>query len=39
MKMEQTGCSETLVFTPELQTPENNPEESIWHLEQGDSLK
>jgi hypothetical protein len=29
MKMEQTECSETLTF--KLQTPGNNPEESIRH--------
>jgi hypothetical protein len=29
MKMEQTQCSETLAF--KLQTPENNPEETIRH--------
>jgi hypothetical protein len=37
MKMEETECSETLAF--KLQTPGNNPEESIRHLKQGASLK
>jgi hypothetical protein len=37
MKMEQTECSETLVF--KLQTPVNHPEESIRHSEHGESLK
>jgi hypothetical protein len=37
MKMEHTKCSETLVF--KLQTPVNNPEESIRQLKQGESLK
>jgi hypothetical protein len=37
MKMEQTVCSETLAF--KLQTPGNNPEESIRHSKQGESLK
>jgi hypothetical protein len=37
MKMEQTGCSETLAF--EIQTVVNHPEESIRHLEQGEILK
>jgi hypothetical protein len=35
--MEQTECSETLAF--KLQTPGNNPEEIIWHSEQGEGLK
>jgi hypothetical protein len=35
--MEQTQCSETLVF--KLQTPVNHAEESIQHLEQDKSLK
>ena len=37
MKMEQTECSETSAF--KFQTPGNNPEESIQHLEHGESLK
>jgi hypothetical protein len=37
MKMEQTECSETSAY--EFQTPGNYPEESIKHLEQGESLK
>jgi hypothetical protein len=37
MKMGQTECSETLAF--KLQTPGNNPEESIRHSEHGESLK
>jgi hypothetical protein len=37
MKLEQTGCSETLAF--KLQTPVNSPEESIRHSEHGESLK
>jgi hypothetical protein len=37
MKMEQTECSETLAF--KLQTPGNNPEESIRHLKHGEILK
>jgi hypothetical protein len=37
MKMEQTGCSETLAH--KIQTPENYPEESIQHSEHGESLK
>jgi hypothetical protein len=37
MKMEQTERSETLAFT--LQTPVNNPEESVRHSEQCESLK
>jgi hypothetical protein len=37
MKMGQTGCSETLAF--KLQTPGNNPEESVRHLGHGESLK
>jgi hypothetical protein len=37
MKMEQTGCFETLAF--KLQTPGNNPEESRRYLEHGESLK
>jgi hypothetical protein len=36
MKMEHTQCSETLAF--KLQTPGNNPEESIRHSKQGESL-
>jgi hypothetical protein len=35
--MEQTECSETFAF--KLQTPGNNPEESIRHLKHGESLK
>jgi hypothetical protein len=37
MKMEQTASSEILAF--KLQTPVNNPEESIRHSEQGEILK
>jgi hypothetical protein len=37
MKMEHTQCSETLAF--KLQMPGINPEESVRHLEQGESLK
>jgi hypothetical protein len=37
MNMEQTECSETSAY--KLQTPENYPEESIQHLERGESLK
>jgi hypothetical protein len=37
MKVKQTQCSETLAF--KLQTPGNNPEESIRHSKQGGSLK
>ena len=37
MKMEQTKCSETSAH--KIQTPENNPEESIQHLEHGEILK
>jgi hypothetical protein len=37
MKMEQTECSETLAF--KLQTPGNNPEESIRHSKHKKSLK
>jgi hypothetical protein len=37
MKMEQTECSETLAF--KLQTLGNNPEESIRHSKEGESLK
>jgi hypothetical protein len=37
MKMEQTGCSETLAL--KLQMPVNNPEESIQHSEYSASLK
>ena len=37
MKMEETECSETSEF--KLQTPGNYPEESIQHIEQGESLK
>jgi hypothetical protein len=37
MKMEQTECSETLAF--KLQTPGNNPEESIRHSKHGERLK
>jgi hypothetical protein len=35
--MEQAKCSETLAF--KLQTPRNNPEESIRHPKHGESLK
>jgi hypothetical protein len=35
--MEQTECSETSAH--KIQTPGNNPEESIQHLEPGESLK
>jgi hypothetical protein len=34
--MEQTECSETLAF--KLQTPGNNPEESIRRSKEGESL-
>jgi len=37
MKMEQTECSETSVY--KIQTPGNYPEESILHLQHGESLK
>jgi hypothetical protein len=37
MKMEQTDCSETMVY--KIQTPGNHPEESIQHSEHGESLK
>jgi hypothetical protein len=37
MKMEQTQCSETLVF--KLQTPVNHPEETIHHSGKGQILK
>ena len=37
MKMEQTVCSET--SAQKIQTPGNNPEESLQHLEHGESLK
>ena len=37
MKMEQTECSETSVH--KIQTPGNNPEESIQHSEHRESLK
>jgi hypothetical protein len=37
VKVEQTQCSETLVF--KLQTPVNHPEESIRHSKHGGSLK
>jgi hypothetical protein len=37
MKMEQTECSKT--SANKIQTPGNNPEESIQHLEQGKSLQ
>jgi len=37
MKMEQTGRSETSTY--KIQTPGNDPEESIKHPEQGESLK
>jgi hypothetical protein len=33
----QTECSETLAF--KLQTPENNPEQSVQHSKHGESLK
>jgi hypothetical protein len=35
--MEQRECSETSAF--KIQTPANNPEESIRHSKQGESLK
>jgi len=35
--MELTECSETSAH--KIQTPRNNPEENIQHLEQGESLK
>jgi hypothetical protein len=37
MKMEQTGCSETLVF--KLQTPGNNPKKNVRHSKHDESLK
>jgi len=37
MKMEQTECSETSAY--KIQTPGNDPEESIQHAEYGESLK
>ena len=37
MKMEQTECSETAEH--KIQTPGNNPEEILQHLEHGESLK
>jgi hypothetical protein len=37
MKMEQTECSETSEY--KIQTPEDYPEESVQHSEQGGSLK
>ena len=37
MKTEQTECSETSAH--KIQTPGNNPEESIQHSEHGESLK
>jgi hypothetical protein len=37
MKMEQTERSETSVF--KLQTPGNNPEETIRHSKHGERLK
>jgi len=37
MRMEQTGCSETLAY--KIQAPGNYPEESIKHSEQGENLK
>jgi hypothetical protein len=37
MKMEQTGCSETLAH--KILTAGNYPEEKIQHSEQGESLK
>jgi hypothetical protein len=37
MKMEQTECSETLAF--KLQTPGNNPEESIRNSKHAESFK
>jgi hypothetical protein len=37
IKMEQTQCSETLAY--KLQTPVNQPEESMQHSEHGESLK
>jgi hypothetical protein len=37
MKIERTGCSETLAF--KLQTAGNHPEESVRRAEQGESLK
>jgi len=37
VKMEQTVCSETSAY--KIQTPGNYPEESIQHLEHGESLK
>jgi len=37
MKMEQTECSETSAY--KIQTPGNYPEESVQHLEHGESFK
>ena len=37
MKMEQTECSE--MWAHKIQTPGNNPEESVQHLEHGENLK
>jgi hypothetical protein len=37
MKIGQTECPETLAF--KLQTPGNNPEESIKQLKQGEGFK
>jgi hypothetical protein len=37
MNMEWTECSETLAY--KIQTPGNNPEESIQHSKHGESLK
>jgi hypothetical protein len=37
MKMEQTVCSETSAY--KIQTPGNYPEESLQHLQHGESLK
>jgi hypothetical protein len=35
--MEQTECSEASAY--KIQTPGNNPEESVQHLQRGESLK
>ena len=37
MSLEQTECSEKLAY--KIQTPGNNPEESIQHSQHGESLK
>ena len=37
LKMEQIECSETYAYT--IQTPENDPQEGVQHLERGECLK